>query len=271
MRQTRRGWALHWSGNRALVEIKLRNGELSSKIAQMERDYLKTHRFLDSDFDQKLSDETAKRPLYSEKELAHPDLLGVPTAPATLQSKADYSNWGRSLGLNPGEAFRTSTGALRGRCAVTFQDPAHGNRSTFMVRLRGGSAAFNPDTDLPEYEPPQKAERFDPDKDLPEYEETPPKPRPESGGAPEAFGKAAMEGASFGFTPALAGLREAAGPEVNELADKYLPLPIALGVKHAAGAARLLIDAIGAHEDPDAAGRPSPAAVTPPGRSGPAQ
>ena len=52
VRQTSARLGTSLAGNRALVEIKLRNGELSSKIAQMERDYLKTHRFLDSDFDQ---------------------------------------------------------------------------------------------------------------------------------------------------------------------------------------------------------------------------
>jgi hypothetical protein len=98
------------AGNRALVEIKLRNGELASKIAQMERDYLKSHAYLDSDFDQKLSE---MKPLYSPNELAHPALLGVPTAPATLQSSADYTNWGQSLGLKPGDPFRTAKGTLK--------------------------------------------------------------------------------------------------------------------------------------------------------------
>ena len=134
---------------------------------------------------------------------------------------------------------------------MTFQDPGARQPVDIQVRLRGGNAAFNPDTDLPEYEPPQKAQRFDPDKDLPEYEAPPPKP--ETGGAPEAFGKATLEGASF---PALrrrwrAVARGRRPRRSTSLPTSILPLPIALGVKHAAGAARLLIDAIGAHEDPE--------------------
>ena len=149
---------------------------------------------------------------------------------------------------------------------MTFQDPGArqdvGQRAPVNIEVRfpGGNAPLNWD-DVPDYKPPAKADQPTPADNapinwdaIPDYQPPPRQAeaaKPETGGAPEAFGKATLEGASFGFTPALAGLREAAGPEVNAFADQHLPLPIALGVKHAAGAARLLIDAIGAHEDPE--------------------
>ena len=105
------------AGNRALVEIKLRNGEMASKIAQMERDYLKTHRYLDSGFDQQLSEETTKHPLYNEKELAHPEILGAPTIPSDIRvgkndaaGMAKLQSWGRQMGIKPGDAIRGPDG-----------------------------------------------------------------------------------------------------------------------------------------------------------------
>jgi hypothetical protein len=59
---------------------------------------------------------------------------------------------------------------------MTFQDPGARSPVNIEVRFpRGGPAPFNPDTDSPEYEPPQKATapaaapEYDPDKE-PEYE-----------------------------------------------------------------------------------------------------
>lgn len=130
---------------------------------------------------------------------------------------------------------------------MTFVDP--GARTPVNIEVRFPGKGFNAD-DLPEWKPPAKAaEQFNPDE-LPEWSPKQKAPQREVGTA-EAVGQGAVEGASFGFAPAMAGLREAAGKDVRDFADKNLPLPIALGVKHTVGAARLLADAIGAHSDPE--------------------
>jgi hypothetical protein len=58
-------------------------------------------------------------------------------------------------------------------------------------------------------------------------------------GSGEALALGVQHGLTFGLAPALAGLQEAAGPEVGAAAD-VLPPPIAMGAKNLAGAARLL-------------------------------
>lgn len=103
-------------GNRALVEIATRVGEHQAKVAQMARDYTKRQGgtgYLDQGFDELLTKELEKHPIFTPQELAHPELLGAPTAPAALSSKADLSNWGKSVGLSPGDPFRTQSGKIR--------------------------------------------------------------------------------------------------------------------------------------------------------------
>ena len=106
-------------GNRALVEIATRVGEHQSQMAQMARDYIAEQKrrggpgYLDPGFDQKISDHMKARPLFTEQERAHPELLGAPTMPPTVKSAQDLSNWGKSLGLNSGDAFRTASGQIR--------------------------------------------------------------------------------------------------------------------------------------------------------------
>ena len=106
-------------GNRALVEIATRVGEHQSQMAQMARDYIadQKHRggpgYLDPGFDQKISERMKARPLFTDQERAHPELLGAPTMPPTVKSAQDLSNWGKSLGLSSGDAFRTASGQIR--------------------------------------------------------------------------------------------------------------------------------------------------------------
>ena len=85
----------------------------------MARDYIAEQKrrggpgYLDPGFDQKISDHMKARPLFTEQERAHPELLGAPTMPPTVKSAQDLSNWGKSLGLNSGDAFRTASGQIR--------------------------------------------------------------------------------------------------------------------------------------------------------------
>lgn len=106
-------------GNRALVEIATRVGDHQSQVAQMARDYIATQKraggsgYLDQGFDDQLSKYMRSHPLFSKQEMAHPELLGAPTMPATIGSKEQLSAWGKSLGLNPGDPFRTASGQVR--------------------------------------------------------------------------------------------------------------------------------------------------------------
>lgn len=103
-------------GNRALVEIASRMGEHQSHVAEMARNYMRRpggSGYLDQGFDDLLSKELKEHPIFTTQELAHPELLGAPTAPAAMSSKEDLSNWGKSLGLSPGDPFRTQSGKIR--------------------------------------------------------------------------------------------------------------------------------------------------------------
>ena len=106
-------------GNRALVEIATRVGEHQSQVAQMARDYIADQKrsgglgYLDQGFDEKLLKHMKAQPLFTDQERAHPELLGAPTMPATARSKEQLSAWGKSMGLNPGDPFRTASGQIR--------------------------------------------------------------------------------------------------------------------------------------------------------------
>jgi hypothetical protein len=92
-------------GNRFLVEVSDKMGRLSTTVTQKARDYIKSHGHLDTGFDDELSKYLEKNPVFSQQELAHPDLLGEPTAPPG-SSVAQVRDWGRKMGLKEGESFR---------------------------------------------------------------------------------------------------------------------------------------------------------------------
>jgi hypothetical protein len=101
------------AGNRMLVEVQSRNGELGSQLYQMALDYRNTHAGrLGDGFDKQVSQYLKEHALYSKDELAHPTLLGAPTIPSAMyDSKRGFNrtavkDWGEKMGLKPGDAIR---------------------------------------------------------------------------------------------------------------------------------------------------------------------
>ena len=101
------------AGNRFLVEVQSRNGELQNKIFQMARDFRIAHNGrLGDQFDAELDKYLDGHPLYSPQELAHPELLGAPTVPAEMHdakkgfNRTAVKDWGTKMGLDPGTAVR---------------------------------------------------------------------------------------------------------------------------------------------------------------------
>ena len=68
----------------------------------MKKDYLKTHRELDQGFTDKMADYSEKHHLFSDQEMAHPELVGMPILTSEAQLKAAQ--------LPPGTAYRTGYG-----------------------------------------------------------------------------------------------------------------------------------------------------------------
>jgi hypothetical protein len=97
-------------GNRFLVETSDRLGNLSLKVAQMAREYMAKNGVLDVGFDQKLSDYMTKNPVFTDKELSHPEWIGAPTIPPAIKSKPALAAWERSMGLKSGDVIRTPKG-----------------------------------------------------------------------------------------------------------------------------------------------------------------
>lgn len=101
------------AGNRFLVEVSSRMGELSTKIAEMSRAYRKSHGYLDPGFDEDVANYMKSHPVFTKQEMDNPALLGVPTAPSNIKSKDAAKAWGKSMGLNPGDPIRTSDGQIQ--------------------------------------------------------------------------------------------------------------------------------------------------------------
>jgi hypothetical protein len=100
-------------GNRFLVEVQSRMGELSTQVAGMARNWLRTHDYLGPEFDQQVSNYLKRNPLFSKQELSHPDLLGAPTLPPEQGSTPQAAHaWGAALGLKPGDPVRTTDGRI---------------------------------------------------------------------------------------------------------------------------------------------------------------
>lgn len=97
-------------GNRFLVEVASRMGDLNVKIRDMAAQYVRTHGYLDPGFDQQVSNYLKANPMFTKEELANPALLGAPTAPAGLATTQDRLAWGQGMGLKNGAPFRAPNG-----------------------------------------------------------------------------------------------------------------------------------------------------------------
>lgn len=125
------------------------------------------------------------------------------------------------------------------------------------VRPFGRSVPSDPYADSPEWKPPggaAGASSGDPYAQSPEWKPSEQKAPGREVGTGEALGRGAIAGASFGFEPALAGLREAAGSDVNEFLDKNASMlpgrqATVLGLKHTIGAGKLIYDALAGHPE----------------------
>jgi hypothetical protein len=101
------------AGNRFLVNYALKLGEFAEKKAQMQRDYLQTHKFLDAGYDQELADELHKHPIFNAQELAHPEALGAPDVPTNIKTMPQLKAWEKSMGLKQGDYFRSPDGVMQ--------------------------------------------------------------------------------------------------------------------------------------------------------------
>ena len=107
------------AGTRYLGQFSMRMGDISAKVAQMARDYIKQHTrngipgVLDPGFDQQVSDYLAKHPVFSKEELSHPEVLGAPQIPPNVKNKQEISVWGKAMGLKSGDLVRDPDGEVR--------------------------------------------------------------------------------------------------------------------------------------------------------------
>jgi hypothetical protein len=106
-------------GNRFLVEVSGRMGELSSRVAQMARDYKQAHGHLDVGFDNEIARYMEANPIFSKNELAHPELIGAPTSP--FDDVKRTAAWAHKMGLGPNDPIRTPSGRYIPVSALTPQ------------------------------------------------------------------------------------------------------------------------------------------------------
>jgi hypothetical protein len=99
-------------GNRFLVEVTSRMGELQSEVTRQARAYIQAHGHLDPGFDQQMSTYMKAHPVFTPQELAHPELLGAPSAPPGA-SRPQFLDWARKMGMHSGDAFRTPSGDIK--------------------------------------------------------------------------------------------------------------------------------------------------------------
>ncbi|HEV2472208.1 MAG TPA: hypothetical protein VGS41_06050, partial [Chthonomonadales bacterium] len=99
-------------GNRALVELQTRTGETYTEFARQARDYLKTHKYLDAGFDERMSKWVEKHPLLSQAEISNPSLLGVPYMPPDRNTPQKAVAWAQAMGMKEGDPMRTADGRL---------------------------------------------------------------------------------------------------------------------------------------------------------------
>lgn len=102
------------AGNRFLVEVSSRMGDLSSKVAQMAREYKSQNGTLDSGFDQKLADYMKQNPVFTEQEMTRPETLGAPSVPPSYANdRAGFVNWVNGMGLKSGDPIRLPNGKIK--------------------------------------------------------------------------------------------------------------------------------------------------------------
>jgi len=99
-------------GNRFLVEVSTRMGELSRAVRDMAIEYTSDprHPYLDKAFDAKVAEYMDKHPVFTKQEMSHPELLGAPTMPPALKSKQEIGQWARDMGLHTSDAIRAPDG-----------------------------------------------------------------------------------------------------------------------------------------------------------------
>jgi hypothetical protein len=113
------------AGIRFLTQVQQRMGELSVRVHQMADEY-RTQRLpngqlahplgLDEGFDRILSSylRDPRTAPFSKDELSHPQLLGVPTVPPSLDRKGNIPQitiWARSMGVGPNDPIRFQDGS----------------------------------------------------------------------------------------------------------------------------------------------------------------
>lgn len=100
------------SGLRYLTELMERTNARSHDLAQLARDYKRTHGgMLDDGFYQKRADYNRTHPLMTDKEMEHHQLMAAPHLPSSMTraGKDEIAAWAKSQGLRPGDAIRVGT------------------------------------------------------------------------------------------------------------------------------------------------------------------
>ena len=91
---------------RSAVEVEDRLNKRVRAIYQLQQEYLQSHPQLDEGFDRVVSKFKDQYPLFSEKEMTHPELMGVPSAPLVHNPQAAMQ-WAQQMGIKPGDPIRT--------------------------------------------------------------------------------------------------------------------------------------------------------------------
>ena len=100
------------AGNRLLVEVMDRAGQVGRQVRNMAADYKDPRAgnggILDAGFDKKIGNYLDSHPIFTKEELSKPELIGAPTAPVGLKDTQSRKAWGQGMGLNPGDPFRVN-------------------------------------------------------------------------------------------------------------------------------------------------------------------
>jgi hypothetical protein len=91
---------------RSAVEVESRLNQRVRDIYALQRDYLQTHPQLDEGFDRVISRYKETHELFSDKEMTHSELLGVPTAPLMHDPRAALA-WAQQMGISRHDPIRT--------------------------------------------------------------------------------------------------------------------------------------------------------------------
>jgi hypothetical protein len=108
---------------RSAVEVESRLNQRVQDIYHLQQQYLQTHPQLDEGFNRVVTRYKETRPLFSEKEMTHPDLLGAPSAPLVHDPRAAMQ-WAQQMGIKPGDPIRTPPMPGHPNGQVVAFDPA---------------------------------------------------------------------------------------------------------------------------------------------------